>query len=352
MSRKKELGQFYTTRWEYILHGMSIPKNVSRIVEPFVGSGELLQFIEKDTCLNNIQIDLYDIDPPTPYISCFHKHCKIHKQDTLFQPPDYTNSFVLTNPPYVARNKYSGTKTLFSHYKTNDMYKCFIQTLIIGNACGGIIIIPLNFWSSIRANDISLRKHFLKQYSVQRVNVFEEPVFEDTSYTICSVQFEKSDITGSSTNTSEIVLPFFIYPSTIEKKIAIYKDSGIIGGELYTLGTSRIKVKRLTKLTVSKKNTNLIVHCIDTSQPIHMQWTENVYIDNTPNLSCRSFLTPIIEPAITEQQQHELVLLFNNFINENRTKYHSLFLTNYRENGRKRISFELIYTIISYLLET
>jgi len=38
----------------------------------------------------------------------------------------------------------------------------------------------------------------------------------------------------------------------------------------------------------------------------------------------------------------------NKILNEYREKYDSLFLTNYRDNNRKRISFTLVYTLINY----
>jgi len=44
---KKQLGQFYTTNYEYILSNMKIPNDVKTIVEPFVGNGDLLKFIKK-----------------------------------------------------------------------------------------------------------------------------------------------------------------------------------------------------------------------------------------------------------------------------------------------------------------
>ena len=51
----------------------------------------------------------------------------------------------------------------------------------------------------------------------------------------------------------------------------------------------------------------------------------------------------------------KLIELFNNYLNEERIKYNSLFLTNYRENkkdiARKRISFDLVYLVCSYILE-
>ena len=44
---------------------------------------------------------------------------------------------------------------------------------------------------------------------------------------------------------------------------------------------------------------------------------------------------------------------FNEFMKEKRELYHSLFLTNYRESNsiaRKRISFNLVYEIVNYLI--
>ena len=52
---KKQLGQFYTTNYEYILSNMDIPNNVKTIVEPFVGNGDLLNFIKKD----NYKLEIY-----------------------------------------------------------------------------------------------------------------------------------------------------------------------------------------------------------------------------------------------------------------------------------------------------
>ena len=44
----------------------------------------------------------------------------------------------------------------------------------------------------------------------------------------------------------------------------------------------------------------------------------------------------------------------NNYINNLREKYNSLFLTNYRESNaiaRKRISFDLAFNICNYILQ-
>ena len=69
----------------------------------------------------------------------------------------------------------------------------------------------------------------------------------------------------------------------------------------------------------------------------------------------RSYATLNIDPIIDIETQKKLIFKFNDFLNFNRLKYSSLFLSNYREgkNGflRKRISFNLVYNLCSYLLE-
>jgi hypothetical protein len=61
-------------------------------------------------------------------------------------------------------------------------------------------------------------------------------------------------------------------------------------------------------------------------------------------------MTLQIDPEISARDQHALVRGFNVTIDTYRAKYHSLFLCNFREGGRKRISFDLVYRIMGNLL--
>ena len=103
MESKQNLGQFYTTNYEYILQNLNIPEGVSDIIEPFAGMGDLLKFLD----ISKYNLQCYDIDPKQTYIE---------KRDTLLDPPDFNNKYVITNPPYLARNK-STNKSLFDKYK-------------------------------------------------------------------------------------------------------------------------------------------------------------------------------------------------------------------------------------------
>lgn len=340
---KQQLGQFYTTNYDYILSNFEIPNSVETIVEPFVGNGDLLNFIKNK---NNYNIELYDIDP---------KYKNTIKRDTLYNPPSYTNKFILTNPPYLARNK-SKDKKLYDQYNCNDLYKCFITTIITNICDGGIMIIPLNFISSIRKSDVELRKRFLEIYSIKIVNVFEEQVFDDTSYSVCSIYFMKK----TTDNDNNIKL--YIYPSHKEMVITLTAENNYtIGGEIYTIPQDpKYKVQRATKETKDKDHiTNIVLKCIDDSIDSQLGFKivkdNERFIDDTPNLSARSYATLVINTHLTLKQQEILVERMNDYIKKEREKYNSLFLTNYRESNtiaRKRISFDLAFRICNYMLSS
>ncbi len=348
MNKKQEFGQFMTTNYKYIMQNMSIPENTNIIIEPFVGHGDLIKWV------NNIQgiiynFECYDIDPKES------QNINIIKRDTIDNPPSYKNKFIITNPPYLARNK-TNNKHLFDKYDTNDLYKCFIRQIIDDIAEGGILIIPLNFWSSIRKNDVDLRKDFLEKYNVINMNIFEEQVFDDTTYTVCCFQFCKKNQDNYMNNIN-----ITIYPS--KKTITTNLNNNnnyTIGGNIYNLNVkNNYKISRITSKNINDNpecNTCIIAKCIDDNgdNRIGLKYDKNIYIDDTPNQTARTYATLIISPPIDKKTQKLLVKNFNKNLNKRREKYSSLFLTNYRESkdiARKRISFELVYLLAEYILD-
>jgi len=339
MKTKKKLGQFYTTNYEYILQSLVVPENIP-IIEPFAGNGDLLNYIDT----SNRVVECYDIDPKKDFIV---------KRDTLMNPPSFAGKFVFTNPPYLARNK-SDTKEIYDKYECNDLYKCFIEILIKDVCVGGILIVPLNFISSMRSTDIDLRRRFLYVYGISHINIFEESVFQDTSYTVCSFQFARK-VEHEDTIIDSIKC--IVYPHKKELSIVFNSENNYtIGGEIYNLQMDDgYKIDRATKNTTKKDCiTNIVVKCIDDNSNsrigLKIVKDDEIYIDNTPNLSARSYATLVIEPPLNIEMQQRLVHLFNEYLNAERERYHSLFLTNYRENSRKRISFQLVFQICNYIL--
>ena len=328
-TKTKELGQFYTTNSNYILSGMEINAD-NNFIEPFVGNGDLI------TWLNNKGVDnveTYDIDPK---IECNEI------RDTLLNPPDYNDKFIITNPPYLARNK-STDKTIFDKWDTNDLYKAFILSFIKGNAKGGIMIIPLNFLCS---RDSKIRKEFFRNFKIDMINIFEEKVFDDTGYTVCSIKFSK--ITEFP-NKTEFKAKLFPSKKYIDINLS-EKYGWLFGGEIFKDVDIDYKIGRLLK--GQKQTTNLKLYAIDSGTMdgrIRLEYDENPFYGSLLDRTCATIST---NKKINDEKK--ISKEFNKRLEEYRKKYHSLFLNTYRNSTkyytRKRISFNLSYNLIKQII--
>lgn len=329
--KKKDLGQFYTKNSKYIIGNLLeyIPID-SVVVDPFVGEWDLLNLV------NNEKIG-YDIDPKNEYTI---------KKDTLLNPPNYEGKYIITNPPYLARNK-NKDKSLYDKYNLNDLYKISLKTII---GCeGGIIIIPLNFFSDERT---ILKNEFLSKYQVKKLNIFEETVFSDTTYTVCSFFFYKKD-----NIEQEIDIEFFPSKKNVSFKIEKKFDYKIGGDFLNNIKKYKLDVKRLVENNKNKPNSNLYLRCTDSGTiggRISLSISDKYFYAKESDRTFATIILPEPYDNLNIEKQQKICDYFNEIINEKREKYNSLFLTNYRNssNGqaRKRISLKLSYNIISYIL--
>lgn len=346
MDTKKSKGQFYTVRSHYILEDLPGPPSDARcIVEPFAGYGDLLKWLA--TGGFSLPIEAYDIDPKAP---------GIQKRDTLRDPPNYADAWILTNPPYLARNK-TEEKDLFDLYETNDLYKCFIKSLTNQAipAKGGIFIIPAGFFFSPRTLDVQCRDAFLQRYKILQIRYFEETVFPDTTTTVVAFAFERSN---EVLKEQEIEWTFL--PSRQKQTFKLSsKHSWIVGGEIYSLlFADSISIRRHVEgvaLTAGEQLTSLTLNALDSGTEegrICLNYKKDyVY----PALhSSRTYATIILKGIhLSDNDQTHLAKRFNDFLEQKRTETKSLFLPQFRESkeyARKRIPFELAYRIILHLL--
>ena len=339
---KKNKGQFYTTNNDYILEGLSIPSNITNIIEPFAGKGDLIEWAKKQGKTN---IVAYDIEP---------KNEGIIQRDTLNNPPSYKDLWVLTNPPYLARNKCSD-KELFDKYDTNDLYKCFIKCLAQDKCSGGIIIIPAGFFFSPRNLDASCRNDFMSNYKILKIKYFEETVFDDTTTTVVVILFEKSEIVLEEQNVKWILMP-----SGEEKTFNMsLKNDWIIGGDIYNLEVpGKIKISRRVegvKLKPGEQQTFMTLNALDSGTQngrISLDYKKD-YVYPAKDCS-RTYATLVISNLeLSEEDQINVCKKFNEFIEMKREEYWSLFLPQFRESkeyARKRIPFELAYKIVGNII--
>ena len=336
---KKTKGQFYTVNSSYILNGLPMP--AGRIIEPFAGKGDLLEWLTKNG--NTHPVDTYDIDP---------KIEGIVQRDTLTDPPNYKDAWILTNPPYLARNKCT-KKDIFDKYDTNDLYKCFIKSLG-HDPLGGIMIIPAGFFLSPRDLDVRCRNDFLSRYKLLKVKYFEETVFPDTTTTVVAFAFERS-----STILVEQRVEWISMPSGDKRVFHMTKENDwIIGGDIYKLSVpTGIKVRRHVegqKMREGEQKTYMTLSALDSGTKegrICLEYKEG-YVYPAKDCS-RTYATLCIQgKTLTEDEQIKLCDDFNTLVEKKRLETWSLFLPQYRESkeyARKRIPFDLAYTIVLHL---
>ena len=313
MTNRKELGQHMTTLCSRVFQGIGISifgkQEENKYIEPFYGQGHIIKHFDIK------QAEVYDIDPSSE---------EVPKRDTLLNPPDMKGKIVLTNPPYIAKNK-NTDKTIYEKYGRDDLYKCFLQILINQDVKGGIIVVPLGF-----VND-GIFKDFINKYSIIRLNYFQEKVFETTTTAVCSFLFTQKQ--------SSSVIHFCFYPEGKEIDFVPSQENNyVMGGEINNFKRDE-RVRRGASCYV--------VRCLDVKkEKIGAYYSEKELV---PKESDRSFI-PIIVDGLNHEEMMLLIAKFNSFLSEKREKYNSMFLSVYRENDRKRITFEMVYKIFSFLL--
>jgi len=344
-SLKSKRGQFYTINSEYILQNLFFDESIEDIIEPFAGQGDLIKWVLSKK--NSIKIEAYDIEP---------KYENIIKRDTLQFPPSYKGKFILTNPPYLARNK-SEDKSLFDMYNTNDLFKCFIHSFCNDEPCkGGILIIPASFFFSPRDIDYRCRDAFLSKYKILRINYFEEDVFPDTSTTVVAFSF-----IFSNESLLEQTIEWNRYPHNEKRNFKISKSTNwIVGGEIYALSpsVSGNKIRRYVENMQLKEGeyiTSLTLCCLDSGKKdgmIHLDYKKG-YIYNGKDTSRTYATICLLGKILTDEEQENLAFRFNAFLQAKRDELWSLFLPQFRESkeyARKRLPFDLAYTIILHLI--
>jgi hypothetical protein len=138
----------------------------------------------------------------------------------------------------------------------------------------------------------------------------------------------------------------------------IRQDQGWrVGGEIYKITEpSGIRVRRHVvglALDPGEQQTFITLRALDTGTiegRIGLEYKEG-YI--YPGIhSARTHATLRIKGfrELTQEDQKQVVRQFNEWIEEKREQWKSLFLPHYREYNRKRMPFELAYQIVAWIV--
>ena len=366
---KKQLGQFFTTNSDYILQNLDRYIKGKIVSDPFAGSGDLL-----DWAKNNGAKKTSGFDVDKKLIG----NKNIFYNDSLNNHKKY--QFVLTNPPYLNINKADRLtkEKYFKNSNFEDLYQISLSAIMDSEE--GIIIVPINFLSA--ENSLKIRNLFFSKFQIIEMNYFKNQVFSDTTYNVIAFYYKKK---------SPILESFKIKTRVFPENKQIYIDlekkyDWIIGGDFLNqiknqinyLGVRRLMEKDIENKKGGKKIRAAYTHVkkiidINISEDMYEFLNSNILllkaidsgtekgkiaIENINNYevkcliskeSSRHMIQLIFEKSITIEEQKLIMNLFNKKINQLRKDYFSLFLTNYRDNDRKRISFDFVYKLINYL---
>jgi len=367
---KAQLGQFFTTNSDYILQGLEKFVRNKEITDPFAGNQDLFIWAKENSYK---KITGFDCDKN--YVD----NKKVFYNDSINSPKKY--KFILTNPPYLHKNK-ADKKTkdnFFSgiHSSFEDLYQVSIFSILDSEE--GILIVPLNFLCA--ENSKKIRNLFFEKFRIIKLNVFSQQVFEDTTYNVISFYYKKKK---DFLNKNKILATLF--PENKKINFIVEREfNWQLGGdflsriksaknhlEIYRLTEDYLRsgdceakvalqnIKHVRNFRVHRNIKNILEKNILFLRAIDNKNGKKIQLEDIRKYdilglvgknSSRNMAHLIFGQEIPIKEQERLIQDFNQKLNRNRKKYFSFFLTNFRDNGRKRISFNFVYKFLNYLYE-
>lgn len=318
-TEKQRMGVFLTKKSDILLEKFTSLVKGKRVVDPFAGDGDLLKWAEKNGAADTKG---YDIRPETEF----------EIRDSILDPPDYSGQIVVTNPPYLSSNKSKGAyKKHYRIWKQNDLYKCFLASLI-NSADEALVIIPSNF---LCESNSSARKLLFSTFEVLYVDYWTKPIFDDASVGVIVLHIRrKEDFFHNGIQKFKCR----ILPDQIETAIIVEEKFGYLHGgrEISGLDTSYEFTKILD--TDEIVNSKILVGCLDHGKlKLGFHYNEGE-VTRVPKTVITNFQVNTVGFTLSEKEQKEVIGVANRVLGSLREKTHGLFLSNYMGAEQKILS--------------
>lgn len=322
---KQALGQYFTTNADVILEGFEPLVKGKSVVDPFVGAADLLSWAVRHGCSDTLGLDL---EP---------QNHSVIQNDSIANPPDYTGWLVLTNPPYLSRNKYRGDKSVFDQWGFDNLYKCHLASLKTADEF--IEIVPVNFFCESRD---AIRRHLFSTHTVTRASFWTDPSFDDTNQ--CVTVFH-----GIKKKSTVQQFPLTFMPERVTVNVQLYpQDRYLWGHDFFRyLETGDSVDLRVTKTDTGMPapNSNIVIGLLDKGS-----WRSGFSYNEGAAVYCKpsSFTTYqlTLSRQFTAEQQRAIVDLAQTRLEQYRAQYRDMFLANYMGEYQKILSRDYLHRLL------
>ena len=103
---------------------------------------------------------------------------EIFKRDCFTNPPKFQGAYTICFPPWTKKND-SADKTVFDLYGTDNLYKCFLKTIIKEQPVGGTIVIPFKFLTGTRESEQKRKQEFFRLFKPVNITVFKDVIINE-----------------------------------------------------------------------------------------------------------------------------------------------------------------------------
>lgn len=328
---KQALGQYFTTNANTILEGYESLVVGKKVMDPFAGGSDLLNWATKNGATHT---QGYDLVPQSS---------NIIQNDSLCNPPDYTDYLLVTNPPYLSANKCrTGDRKPYQIWGEGDYYKCHLASLAKMNCDEALEIVPSNFFCESRDG---IRKRLFETHHIVSAKYWDQPVFDDATTGICVLHLRKG-------KKPEQKFKLRILPADVLIDVELTKENKFLHGKEFFDYIRNVETINIVKTDVgmAKPNTNIVVGLLDNgAQPVGLSYNQKDPIYCQPK-SFTTYQLTLPDYDISEDQQKQIVEIFQNKMSYFRQKYHSMFLANYMGPAQKIFSRSYVHLMLSKII--
>ena len=326
---KQRLGQYFTTNADYILSGYESVVQGRSVIDPFAGGCDLLTWAEKNGASST---HAYDLDPKADHIQA---------NDSIRTPPRYAGHLVVTNPPYLSRNKARGDKSVFDQWAESDLYKCHLASLSV-DCDEAIEIVPSNFFCESRAG---IRNRLFQTHYIVSAKYWNQPVFDDATTGVCVIHLRRGRREFQEFSMT-------LLPENKTVTVTLKPEWGYLYGEDFFRYIQVPAIQAVkTDQGMPPPNTCLVVGLLDRgARPVGLSFNDGEPIYSEPKAFTTYQLT-LPDYELTAEQQRETVALFNRRLAEFRAQYHDLFLANYMGPAQKILSRVYVHQLLARVLQ-